>query len=420
MPAPHVPPVVGFGAHTSAIGELVTSVYAAGSSTVRTGDPNDPSPGVPSIPAVMDQLSIKSLGGVVSIDAEARTALLQGCCPLARAVETLVPRGLMPATTPAPAARTLGGAITRTCAGPSSFATGTFAASVRELELLEPSGEIALARRGGPRGEQFARIVDDDGPTDAFIVAARVALRPAQDYVGTRTVGADEPAELGAILATISRTGAWDGEPVEFVEAVTHGPTSHAISLGRMISAAEAPLHAVSPSRYDRGGRPYALSLVPGSRDLLTTVDYLTRWEPDGFWRSFHYGLAHSSVRRWWPRRLRTPAFYSGLDSLLDGPGTTQVLERLARWRPQSARVFREVTVPLGAVGELVESLCSIVPGVPVWTVPYRDTPPDAGGPPGAHLAEAWSAYCGIWGPGAHQRTGHNVGAENAIDRLAA
>jgi FAD/FMN-containing dehydrogenase len=363
----------------------------------------------------MDRLATRRLAHVISVDAAGGTALVQGCCPFTRIVETLVSRGLMPLTTPAPASRRLGGAITLTTVGASSFATGPVASQVIELQLLLPSGELVAARPEGPGEDLFSQVIGTEGPTSAFVAAARIAVVPASGFVLTRQVGAANPTELAELLDGIVRDGSWDGQTVEFVEAVSRGPARHVVSLGRQVSAAEAPCHQVTASRYDGAGLPYAATLVPGTSDLLSLTDYLRRWDPDGFWRSGHYGLGHRPLRHVWPARLRTPAVYARLDALMDRPGPAQAIDRLTRWRPGPPRVFREVAVPLPAVGDLVEALNGIVPGVPVWLVPYRVDSDDAGPHPRGHLA-----YCGIWGPGAHQRTGHAVGAASAIDRAVA
>jgi FAD/FMN-containing dehydrogenase len=362
----------------------------------------------------MDALATGRLRGVVSVDPDGKTALVQGRCSMARLVAVLAPRGIMPLTTPAATGLTLGGAVTRTSVGASSFATGEFATSVRELELLAPCGEVVVARPDGPYGDLFAEVIARDGPTDHLIVAARIALREAEEFVATRQVGATNSRELAGALTGIVRDGTWEGEAVDFLEAVSWGPTRHIMSLGRMISAAEAPCHAVKPSRYDAGGPPFAQTLTPGATDLMRLPDFLTRWEPDGFWRSFHYGLGHRAVRRMWPTRLRTPATYARIDAFWDGPA--QALDGLAR-RRHGARVFREVCVPVAALADFVESAAGIAPGVPVWMALFPDTMDDAAPSPTGQPT-MW-AYCGLWGPGSHQRTGHAPATEAAIDRLA-
>jgi FAD/FMN-containing dehydrogenase len=461
---------MGFGAHTAAVGDLVTSLYSIGTATDATADspapapddaghastgsavlaspspteqpatpdpsaPRDPSPGLTSVTAHIDALATGRLRGVVSVDSDAKTALVQGRCPMARVIAVLAHRGLMPLTTPATVDRTLGGAVTRTCVGASSFATGTFADSVHELELLGPCGAVIVARPDGPHSDLFAQVVASDGPTDHVIVAARIALREAGDFVATHQVGASDPHDLAKAMTGIVRDGAWEGEAVDFLEAVSWGPTRHIMSLGRMVSPAEAPCHAVNPSRYHAGGPPYAATLTPGATDLMTMPDFLTRWEPDGYWRSYRYGLEHRAMRRIWPTHLRTPAAYARIDAFWDGPGHT--LDGLLRRRDSIPRVFREVCVPAATLADFVESVAGIAPGVPVWATLFPGPADDdaashagqpASGPGTVPVDDAAAApvgkpslwaYCGLWGPGSHQRTGHAPATEAAIDRLA-
>jgi hypothetical protein len=163
--------------------------------------------------------------------------------------------------------------------------------------------------------------------------------------------------------------------------------------------------------------------LVDGARDVLRLGDYLTRWDSDQFWHSADYGLGSRAVRALWPARLRSDRVYARMDSLFDSASPARRLERTARWRPGPPRVFREVLVPLGGLARFLDKLAVLAPGVPVWTCPVgAATGPDGGAGPdsGADAGPGPWAYCGVWGPGAHRRDAHNVGAENAIDREAA
>jgi hypothetical protein len=299
--------------------------------------------------------------------------------------------------------------MARTSVGSSSFSSGVFAASVVEVEVLTPGGHRLMTQASGPEAEEFAAATT--GPTDSFVLAARVRLCEAGDYVATRQIAAANSSELGRMLGEIAQDRSFEGDPVDFIEAVSRGSGQHVISLGRLVSAAQASCHAVNPSRFDGHGPSYAESLIPGSRDLLTMADYLTRWESDGFWRSSYYGLANRALRRLLPSTWRTPVFYDRIDALLDGRGPARGVEQIARWQPGAARVFRELAIPLGKAGDLVDSLARMVPQVPIWLTPYRPQDADTG--------DDYLLYAGIWGPGSHQRRGHALSAESAIDRLA-
>lgn len=406
MPSDRSVRVVGFGAHNAAIGDLVHSAYTI---TPPSERPADSSPGLGPLPPHLESLATRRLCGVVSIDESAGTALVQARCPFTQVVKVLAARGLMPLDVPATAGRTLGGAISRTSVGSAAFRVGQVGNSVLEMELLAPSGDVIDAKPDGPNQEVFAGIVRGDGPGDHVIISARLAVRAVPAFVATRQIGFASPAELQEAMGSVIQSGGLDGEPVDFIEAVCAPATGPVMSLGRLVGLAEAPHHAVTPSRYCGSGPTYADSLTPGSTDLLTLSDYLTRWEPDGYWRSARYGLRALPVRKIWPARLRGRSIYDRLDRFWDGPG--QGLDQLIRQRSRTPRVFCEVAVPLDKFAQFAESVATIAPGLPIWMAPLQTNPADAATPP----TTQFEAYCGLWGPGAHQKTGHNPQAQAAL-----
>jgi hypothetical protein len=79
--------------HTSAIGELVTSLYAAGQAQYRSGV-GDPSPGVASITAVVPRLKLKNLDQVVEVNTAENWVMAQGRCRLSALRAYLIAQGL--------------------------------------------------------------------------------------------------------------------------------------------------------------------------------------------------------------------------------------------------------------------------------------------------------------------------------------
>ena len=53
------------------------------------------------------------------------------------------------------------------------------------------------------------------------------------------------------------------------------------------------------------GQQVYYRSVQQRETDVLTTYDYLWRWDTDWFWCSRAFGAQHPVVRRVWPRRWR-------------------------------------------------------------------------------------------------------------------
>jgi hypothetical protein len=73
--------LAGHWYHTAAIGDLITSLYAAGREEFRDG-PDDPAPGVASITAVVPALDMRRLDQAIEVNQSEQTVLVQGRCRL--------------------------------------------------------------------------------------------------------------------------------------------------------------------------------------------------------------------------------------------------------------------------------------------------------------------------------------------------
>jgi hypothetical protein len=162
--------IAGWLYHTSGIGDLMTSLYAAGRAEYRSC-PNDPSPGVPSLTAVMPQLNLGRLDQVVSIDAANDYLIAQARCRLDGIVTLLRSRGLALA---APSRL----ADTKTIVGAGAY---PHSVSGRKCPLTVGSAVIA-----GTVAAEWADALTKDGmirryapaklPPDALILAAALLL----------------------------------------------------------------------------------------------------------------------------------------------------------------------------------------------------------------------------------------------------
>jgi hypothetical protein len=165
--------LVGHLYHTAAVGQLVTSLYGAGRAEYRSG-PDDPSPGVPSIRAVLAQLDRRRLDQVVEVDVEGRWVFAQGRCRLVPLVRFLAERDLTLVGGAHPVRRAI-------------WAGGTVGAGVigqwvvaEAVDCLVRGGwvERVWAKPGSTddrRSEPQGGVVDLPG--DALVVAAVLATR---------------------------------------------------------------------------------------------------------------------------------------------------------------------------------------------------------------------------------------------------
>ena len=122
---------------------------------------------------------------------------------------------------------------------------------------------------------------------------------------------------------------------------------------------AQRPSRNQVPSDYT-GQQIYYRSLQQRETDLLTTYDYLWRWDTDWFWCSRAFGAQHPLVRRLWPRRLRRSDTYHRMVGLERRFGIMDRLDRragLAAVSPHGMIVTRS-------------------PGAAAGTAPGADAPP--------------------------------------------
>ncbi|GAB3368416.1 hypothetical protein GCM10027452_29760 [Micromonospora halotolerans] len=187
--------------------------------------------------------------------------------------------------------------------------------------------------------------------------------------------------ELTDAIAEVVAKGSWEGEPVDGMDGVMFSPGEAYLVLATFTDEADGP-----PSDYT-GQDIYYRSLRRRTRDVLTTYDYLWRWDTDWFWCSAAFGVQNPVIRRLWPQRYRRSDFYHRLVRL---EHRHQVAARIDRWRgrPARERVVQDVEIPLAGTAEFLRWFARSVRMDPVWLCPLRLREP-AG--PGS--ARAWPLY---------------------------
>ena len=102
----------GFHQHTTAVGELLTSMYRIGSPDARNG-PDDPSPGIDSMRTVTEQLDTSGFTHVISLDQNQGLVLCQSKCRLITLAKVLRDHSLRLDLPPALLKTTAGAAVLR-------------------------------------------------------------------------------------------------------------------------------------------------------------------------------------------------------------------------------------------------------------------------------------------------------------------
>ena len=182
--------------------------------------------------------------------------------------------------------------------------------------------------------------------------------------------------------------------------------------------------HQPGPGTDYTGQDVYFRSVQERADDVLTTLDYLWRWDTDWFWCSRAFGAQHPVVRRVWPRRWRRSDVYHRLVGLEHRFGVYAKVQRL-RGRPDVERVVQDVEIPVGRVADFLRWFDAHVGMRPVWLCPLRLREP---GGPGS--ARTWPLYplapgryyvnIGFWGAVPIAAGAEDGDVNRAIERAVA
>jgi FAD/FMN-containing dehydrogenase len=221
-----------------------------------------------------------------------------------------------------------------------------------------------------PHADLFAGFPNSYG-TLGYALRLTIELEEAAPYVALRHVRFDSAAALADAAAAITADRTWRGGRVDFLDGTVFAPDEQYLTLGVYT---DAPSPGLTPSDY-MGMSIYYRSIAARSEDLLTTGDYIWRWDTDWFWCSRAFGAQNPLVRRVWPRsKLR-----SDVDSKLVAlDRRTRFSARLAdlRHRPARESVVQDIEVPAARLAEFLEFLHRDVGIAPVWVCPLRQRDP--------------------------------------------
>ncbi len=316
-------------------------------------------------------LDVSGLDGVVSIDLQSSTADVQGMCTYEDLVDATLPHGLMPYVVPQLRTITLGGAVTGLGIESTSFRHGLPHESVTEMDILTGTGEILTATTDNEHAELFATFPNSFGSL-GYATRLRIKLERVRSHVALTHLRFDDAELLAKTIAAIVETGEHEGEGVDGIDGVSFQPGEHYLTIARWTDAPPG----VQSSDYT-GQQIYYRSLQARETDLLTTYDYLWRWDTDWFWCSGAFGLGNPRIRRLWPRRWRRSDVYHrliGLDRRFD------IADRLDRraGRPLRERVIQDVEVPVEQLAAFLDWFDREIGMRPVWLCPvvaFRDWP---------------------------------------------
>jgi len=312
-------------------------------------------------------LDVSGLDGVISIDAVARTADVQGMCTYENLVAATLRHGLMPKVVPQLKTITLGGAVTGLGIESSSFRNGLPHESVLEMDILTGAGElVTISRTENP--DLFAGFPNSYGSL-GYTVRLRIELDRVQPFVGLRHIRFHDLAELADAIKQISIEQSWQGESVDFLDGVMFTPSESYLTLGRWVnSPAEALVDGASDYT---GQRIFYRSIRELARDCLHVSDYIWRWDTDWFWCSGAFGVQNPLVRRLWPAKYRRSDFYHKLIGLDHRFKVADKIDKVRKIGPRE-RVVQDVEIPVERTADFLQWFAANVRMTPVWLCPLK------------------------------------------------
>ena len=255
------------------------------------------------VPHSSPGLDVAAFDGVIDVDAERRTADVQGMTTYEHLVDATLPSGLMPLVVPELKTITLGGAISGLGIESSSFRNGLPHESVIEMDIMTGDGRVITARADNEYRDLFHGFPNSYG-TLGYTLRAKIELEPVQPFVHLRHVRFNDFEALVDTLSTVCSNRMYDGEAVDFIDGSVFSPTASYLTLGSW--ALSAP-YTSDYSHVDI----YYRSVPRRVEDWLTIRDYLWRWDTDWFWCSRAFGAQKRWVRRLvGPRFLRSDVYW--------------------------------------------------------------------------------------------------------------
>jgi FAD/FMN-containing dehydrogenase len=313
-------------------------------------------------------LDVSGFDQVLSVDAAARTADVQGMTTYEHLVDETLRHGLMPLVVPQLKTITLGGAVTGLGIESSSFRNGLPHESVLEMEILTGAGEIVTATRDNEHRDLFYGFPNSYG-TLGYALRLKIQLQPVKPFVELRHVRFGSAQECAEAIEKLA-------PEADFIDGTVFGRDELYLTLGTFADTASYVSDYTGQGIYyrsikDRYVTQRWLGADTPPTDILTTHGYLWRWDTDWFWCSRAFGVQNPLVRRVWPASKKRSDVYRHLVAL---DKRLQTSARVHRWlgKPPREDVIQDVEIPVERLAEFLEFFHREIGMSPVWLCPLR------------------------------------------------
>jgi FAD/FMN-containing dehydrogenase len=262
--------------------------------------------------AARDAIDLGDFNHVLEVDRSARTLEVEGLATFEAIVDRTLPQGLVPLITPELKHITIGGATVGIGIESNGFRHGFVHDGLIEAEVLLADGRIVVCRADNEHAELFRALPNSYG-TLGYILRAKIRLMPASACVRLSTRAY---ADIGALFEAMR--AATERADVDFIESLILARDRLYLTLARFVEPTPETVDIVRENIF------YQLLAREGDV-VLTTPDYLFRYDPDWFW-NIPETAPYRLFRRLAPASMRNSGFYKRY---------TQVKHGVLGWLPQ-------------------------------------------------------------------------------------
>ena len=308
-----------------------------------------------------ERLDVTDFNHVIEVDPVTRVAEVEGMTPYETLVDATLPHGLMPTVVPQLKSITVGGAVTGGGIESSSFRYGFVHETLQAIEVLTGEGRTVLARPDNERRDLFYGFPNSYG-TLGYALRLWIRLVPVRPYVRLTHTRAADPVSYFRDLAGACRKHREHPDGAACIDGTVFGETELYRTEGHFTD------HAEAVSRYTFM-KVYYQSIRQKHEDVLTTRDYIWRWDTDWFWCSRAFGMENPVLR-----------FLAGSMGLLksttywklrDWNERGRLLQRIGLM-PSVEWVIQDVEIPVERAPRFLEFLNGEMGIRPVWICPAQ------------------------------------------------
>lgn len=243
-------------------------------------------------------LDLSNFDRPLFLDIKNQTLEIQGLATYESAVDFLLPYGFLPEITPGLKHITVAGAIAGVAIESNCARYGFAHDGLIEADVILPDGRIVTCNAKNKHKDLFHALPNSYG-TLGYILRAKIKLRPAKPYVLLETTSQPNIKTLLRVMKATAEDGG-----IDYVESLAYSKNRLFLTAGRQIdSALQKPLSIYGKTVF------YKEISKPGAI-VLTTKEYLFRYDPEWFWAlpaSKWLGV----FRRVAPQTIRNSGFYT-------------------------------------------------------------------------------------------------------------